>query len=404
MVKSRLKLDKRRRLRPATDDLQHLHVLAPAGLPTIKDLRTSVRAAVLSPEDFVPLDQAVVDGDSVVLAVDCSIPRVEEIVAGVLDGLPAGRLSAITVLVPDDCPASLEQRIAAEAGSSVKVVRHDPSDREQLAYLAAAEDAEPIYLNRALVDADFVLPIVLGAPTSLEQPDYSLGGIYPTFADRRSRSRDLRVRLEPDVASSGRERQKLAEEVAWLLGAQMLLGVVPGEDGRVAALASGTAVGVQRRLGPMLESGWRRSSHLSSDLVICSVDSAQRHIPGRPTAQALRTARQLTEPGGIIVLVLDDVTFEEPLFDMLRGDMPEHQMMERLIEVGSESAFCAAVILQCRENYRVLIHGSRDADDRIESLGLMPVSESQIERLVGQHQSPIVMNDAQYCVAGAEGD
>ena len=62
---------------------------------------------------------------------------------------------------------------------------HDPVDRVQLSYLAASTEAKPIYVNRALSDADLVIPI------GCLHPEGALGyfgvysGIFPAFSDAR---------------------------------------------------------------------------------------------------------------------------------------------------------------------------------------------------------------------------
>ena len=48
-------------------------------------------------------------------------------------------------------PAPLRKRIT--------LLTHDPADRRQLAYLAASPSGEAILVNRALHDADVVLPV-----------------------------------------------------------------------------------------------------------------------------------------------------------------------------------------------------------------------------------------------------
>ena len=76
-------------------------------------------------------------------------------------------------------------------GEEIALVTHDPSDRQGLAYLAATERGDPIFLNRLLTDADVVLPV--GCMQAETTPGYFglQGGIFPTYADAKTQARFL---------------------------------------------------------------------------------------------------------------------------------------------------------------------------------------------------------------------
>ena len=102
----------------------------------------------------------------------------------------------------------------------IALLTHDPNDRRQLAYLAASEAGEAILINRALHEADLVLPV--GCLRGDESAGYFgiHGAIFPTFSDaktiqrfrgfgslngRGSRHRELNGRSGPRRLAAGRE-------------------------------------------------------------------------------------------------------------------------------------------------------------------------------------------------------
>src|SRR6056297_456891 len=167
-----------------------------------QDVPTTTFEALQKPEEFPPINGAIVSGDRVVLAVDPNVPDVVQIIRGVVRAIGQTDASQLDVLLWDEASVETVESIQAEVGPGSRVVSHRPSDRRELSYLAADQAGEPIYLNRMLVDADFVLPIVAGRPVA-EVHDQDLTGVYPALADSRAR---LRHRDQISAGQVGREQ------------------------------------------------------------------------------------------------------------------------------------------------------------------------------------------------------
>ena len=123
----------------------------------------AVRQALASPLEFPPLARAVVPGDKVVLALDRGVPQSPELLSGAVACCswpgcwrktsrwlrrPRPMRDAAIRL---SCPARRRDSIATEV--------HDPKQRDSFSYLGATSDAKPIYINRVIYDADFVISI-----------------------------------------------------------------------------------------------------------------------------------------------------------------------------------------------------------------------------------------------------
>ena len=172
-----------------------------------------------------------------VLAVGEGVPQVGCLVAAIIaELLRLSQPETITVVcAPSDqslTEADLTAHLSAADRDRVHLVRHDPHDREACAYVAANRDAQPIYLNRCIVDADFVVPV--GCLRADEAAGY-LGVhsvLYPRFADERTQRRFR----DPKTVSSSEPRQRQrreVEEAAWLLGVQFTVQVLPGAQDTV---------------------------------------------------------------------------------------------------------------------------------------------------------------------------
>ena len=135
---------------------------------TSQDIAGETVRTLAAPDDFPPIEAAIVSGDKVALAVDPNVPAVDQVIEGVLRMLRATPAGEVDIVVWDEATEETMQRIRDVAGQT-RVIRHHSGERESLCYLAADQEALPIYLNRDLVDADFVLPIVAVRPSNVSR-------------------------------------------------------------------------------------------------------------------------------------------------------------------------------------------------------------------------------------------
>ncbi len=145
------------------------------------------------PHNFPPIRQAIVPGDRVVIAVGMHVLSYAELIAGILD-----YLISIDVEPNQICILRTEQDEAREIDflakwestnkDQIEIATHHPTIRDQMAYLAADPEGEPIYFNRQLIDADFIIPLLCAETERADQSE-SHGLLYPTFTDEKSQQR-----------------------------------------------------------------------------------------------------------------------------------------------------------------------------------------------------------------------
>jgi hypothetical protein len=87
------------------------------------------------------------------------LPNPAAAVRGALRAFESLELSQIDVIVAETASETTRQSIRDVLPDGVLLTIHSRKSRDDLRYLAANEAADPIYLNRRVVDADLVIPI-----------------------------------------------------------------------------------------------------------------------------------------------------------------------------------------------------------------------------------------------------
>ncbi len=241
----------------------------------------AVRDALENPRDFPPLRQMIVPGDRVAIALDPSIPRSPAVVDGLVEVLleAGAQEESLAIVAPRPVPDAIER--TNPAGSAVV---HDPDDRTGIAYLASTREGRRVYLNRAVTDADVVIPVGrLGY-----DPDLGFRGpwstLFPGLSDRKT-MKEMRDRNGGGSGDGDLQRfqTRLDEsfEVSWLLGTQFFLGVVPGRKGPLEVIA-GRDAEVRERGIASLEENWTFRAPSRAEMVIAGVGSpgCNRHARG----------------------------------------------------------------------------------------------------------------------------
>ncbi len=276
----------------------------PAGLGP-GAIANQLRQALANPLQYPSLRQAVVPGDQVVIALDDALPEVESVLSVVCDTLEQAGVEreSITVLTPNDTLAP------DQIPPGVTLRRHDPADRDHLAYLASTTEDRRVYLNRLLTDADVVVPIgrIGYDPLLGYRGPWSV--IFPGLSDTETirayhAAGEAGAGSDDDLPDRDRPRPPLIEsaEVSWLLGSQLHVGIVPGASGAVAALA-GLESALRTEAAAVLDRCWTFQSDECSELVVVGVGR-----PGVPSgidalAEALANATRLVARGGKIVVL-----------------------------------------------------------------------------------------------------
>jgi len=366
--------------------------ITPAAL---EDPAAAMAAAMAEPLGFPPLSQVLIPGDQVALALDRTVPCGGQLVAGLLNQLAeSGQLEQYQLrLVFSGTSDELEHRhleenIPPDQLRHLTIEIHNPDDPHQLSYLAAAHDDAPIYVNRTLCDADVVVPIVgLGLSGQLGYAGIH-GSLFRSFTDTRTRQRFL----VPGNHGSGQLHED-ADEVAWLLGIRLVLGVVPGSGDSLLHVIAGDAQELHAEAELRSRAAWSRPAR-QVDLVIATIESRPDGQDWTHLAHALHAASQLVREDGMIVLCTDLACPPGKALYQGAGQEAHHPRPEVGDQEPSPDSLAAEQLEYARERARVYLL-SRLKQELVESLGIAHVSNAkQITRLASQCDSCIVLTEA----------
>lgn len=358
----------------------------------IEDARLAAREAVESPVDFPALTKILVPEDSVTLAVDPNIPSLVEVVGGIVDSLPLADLGYVRILLSEEATEETIESLRVSLPEAVAVVRHQGDQQEDLAYLAANEAGDPLYLNKDLTHADFVLPVVLKRSATYLDSPWQAGGVSPALSDTTSRKRFRYERMmRPGTAD------KEAFQVSALLGFQLLVVAEVDSAGNLIRVRAGTVAGLEKEFGTEA-TGQEIGEDLLHDLVLAYVDGDAQQQSWENLARSLDVARGEVRPGGTIVLVT--ALEEKPtgalrrLQEMRTGD--EDDLRKFLLKVTDRQASTAALLLDAQREGRLLLY-SKLPGERIEPLGLGAIEDATaLQRVVDSHESCLIIRNAQF--------
>ncbi len=369
----------------------------------IDDVESVVDAALADPIEFPAMDQAVVAGDSLVFAVDPSLPALPRVLAGVLGFYHARgtSLDNMRIVLAGYVPHQAQQVAAAiqnRFGGAVPVDVHDPDDADSISYVAADSAAEAIYLNRRIVDADVVVPIMCGqSPGGLD--DLGAFSLFPLLSNRTTIAKFYSLGSLGNPESHD-ELIALADQAAWWTGFMTAVQVIPAGGDQVGAVLAGATASVHQACRAGMSAAWG-IPEIASDLTVALVSGDLAQQSWLAVARALHVGIRCTREGGALAICTD-------------AELSIGQSMERLIESNlaggdanssehrdedSDNAIIASLIeLATRDRHVYLV--SKLPSEIVESLGMGVIQNpAELSRLIERSATCAILGSAQFrCV------
>jgi nickel-dependent lactate racemase len=361
----------------------------------LTDLAAAVESALAHPLDFPALEQAIVPGDKVVLALEAQVPQGPQVAEAIVGLLTRWGASAadITLLVAQAEDGQLRRAAGGEPAVSV----HDPTRRDKLAYLAATPAGDPLYLNRLLCDADVVIPIasVQMHPRGAKASD----GLYPVFSSKTAQP--AAHATQRAGRGNGKRRSEPAErpDVSWLLGVPCLVQVIPGPGESVLDVLAGEPSAVRRESRRRCQAVWGFAVPHTADLVVAAIEGDASQQTWEQVGRALAAAtRAVTEDGAIAICCELDAE-PGPALQALAESDDRHAALKAIRRAHLADAQVAARLARACDRATVYLLSRLD-DEVVEELGMAPVQDAaEVARLAGRHDSCILLASAQHAVA-----
>jgi len=388
-------------------------LVAQCGVPAgsvVENPEDAVAAALAEPLEFPPLRQATVPGDHVVLVLEHAVPQAARIVSAVVEVLLESDVEPDDIAVlrtPADVQAGADDPlglVSEPIRQRIKLLAHDPADSGRLAYLAATGAGEPIFLNRAITDADVVLPI--GRVQSDTAADYYgvYNAVFLAFSDQRTQ---VRYGAHGQFSQRRRQHKRFADEVAevgWLLGAAFSIQVVPGPGDRILDVVAGEVGCVGRRGRQLYDAAWSWSVPRSASLVVAAIEGGPVHQTWHSLGRALDAALPLVEDGGAIAVCCGLAAEPGPALRRLVSAPSSRRALAEIEKHAPEDAIPAFQLARAEQRSRVYLLSGL-SESLVEELDMVPMAQPrELSRLADRHASCILLSNAPHAVVQVRGE
>ncbi len=257
-------------------------------------------------------------------------------------------------------------------------------------------------MNRLLCDADVLLPI------ETTRVDSSLGYLgvhaclYPAFSDEKTQARFRVPHAMTGVLQQRRHREE-ANEVAWLLGIQFAVQIIPGPGDSILHTVAGQVDEIARHSQQLCRQAWSFQVPQPANLVIASIEGGSDQQTWENFGRALYAASRVCEETGTIVICSDLRRQPGPALQRLVGHGRSRDVLRMLQKESSADAVSASLLIEVCENKHVYLLSGL-AEQTVEDLGLGYVSDPEdIARLSRQYSTCILLADAHRAMPTAAG-
>jgi len=368
--------------------------------PRVMDVAAAAREALQSPLRYPAFIEGVVPGDKLAIALDEAVPEAVSVVRGVMEvALAAGIWPDAISVVSSDEPFCIFLREAL--GPDIRVVVHDPEDQQDLALVALNGKNQRLLVNREIFEADIVLPIGCARLTGTAGC-----GVYESLFPRLSDAETIgRLRTPSQRANAARlaRSQHKSDEAGWLLGVPLVMQVVPGGDGTVAAIVAGDPEAVSERVQEICHELWSFEAPQQASLVIANVPGGPREQTWENIGRALAAAEPLVAEYGAVAICSELDDRPGHALGQLIGSDDFAQVEANVRNDHSADSWTAWQVARALQRGPVYFLSRLAADD-VEELGLAPVADlEELARLASHQESCIVLDHSQYAVATVAG-
>ena len=356
------------------------------------------------PLDFPALEQAIVPGDRIGIALDRGTPQAASIIAAVWDVFEAREIRAedVTIIQPaalltsemPDPRIELPDGVREQVGWKI----HDPTDDKARGYLASSSSGERIYLARAITDSDFVLPIGWMGFDPLLGYRGTASVFYPWLSTPEAIGKCHGQGHRELSPRDQRPLRELVDEISWLLGVQFTVQVVPTAGGQATQVFAGAIDSVFREGQSTLWDDWAVQTHIRPEVVVVTLqDDGGLSNQWSQLGAALSTARSLVAPDGKIVVLSDiDPEVADGTRIIQASDSPRDALKPLRTEAPADLIPATQIVSACDWAQVFLL--SRLPGTLVEDLFMIPLeNESEAQRLLADvEESCIVIPSAQY--------
>lgn len=382
-------------------------LLVPCPAPDGDAIREMVAAALDAPHGFPPLAEALTPDDTVAIALGPGVAAREAVVAGVIESLLRCGLSRERITVVAANPHDAQRLRDTQPGLEVAIESHDASDEDTLCFVGLTADDRQLRLNRTLFDADVLLPVA-ATKSGAGEGGGAFEGVFPEFCDQKTIERFHRVRSVVAAEARGGDhakvRRRLVNEAVWMIGAPLVVSVVPGPLGNAAGVVAGAPDTAAEQADALYRKTWTVSMSEPTDLVVAALGGESSLHTWGDIGRALQACDRIATPGAVIVVWSElDASVGESL-SLLLDSEDFDRVAPTLSEQAGEEALAAWRLAQALDRGPVFFK-SKLPEATVERMGMASLSDSdQLARIVKQHGACTLLSEAQHIWFGSEDD
>lgn len=337
----------------------------------VADLAAALKKSLSNPVDYPPIEQSLFAGDQIAIALQADLPNPVAITQALVD-----QLSGMDFVIV--CSPNTASMLADLGEVNGKLVVHDPTDENGLAMIGIDDKAAPVYVNRMLSDADVVIPIGAVAGPNETNTDC----VYPYFsgmADRESFDARSPAKRESQICLANNQ-----------LGTFWGIQLVHGPGDKIYEIISGELGTATYNARKVMEELWQVHTSGDADLVVATIESSELQQNWDQFCAAVVSADQVAKSNAPIVICSEiSATPSAKVQAALTQQFESHKKV-KLNPIQKQVANIATE--------RTLFLQSKLSAGKTEELGLGCVSSAkELQRLIDQHESGVLLRDAHRC-------
>lgn len=355
-----------------------------------------VAATLAAPAAGPPLAAHVVGGDRAVMAIAGAVPQEPQVHAAVAACLAGVGVADLLALAAPPLDPPLGRAGPPPAAAS----RFDPDVDTATSYLAADAEGRPLYVARALVDAD----VVIG--TGDWCWDATLGGrglegeLWPGFGRRNCRHDLLRALARRGRHALADWRQSL-QEITWQLGVCASLRLVAGRGGSLAAACFGLPDAAARE-ARVAAAGWCPQLATAADVTIATLSDPTGDFD--LLTRAVAAAARVTTPDGIVCIASRTAAAPGPVLVRARQSVPLDRLVHEAVASGDPvlvaSAVQARLFVRALGDRRLVLLTDLDEADVEEAEFIRADEADDLARLAARADRVLVLEEADRMLPG----
>ncbi len=288
-------------------------VIEPTYLDGLPDQTGAVREAVERPLGSAPLRELVKTGQTVAISV-CDVTRPmpsATVLPVVLDALAHIPTEQIAILIASGTHrATTHDELVEMLGAAVvdryRIVVHDAFDDAELTSLGEVEHRIPVWLNRALVEAD------VRVTTGFVEPHFFAGFsggpkmVAPGLAGFKTimRLHDAEMIRHPDArwgVTEGNPIHDGVRRIAARSGVDFSVDVAINRDRQITHVAAGELSAVHRTVCAVVKRTAMQACSHPFDVVVTTNSGYPLDQNLYQTVKGMSAAAQVVKPGGVIL-------------------------------------------------------------------------------------------------------